>query len=52
MAKETLEKIFEELTNANKSLKEMTDMRNEMREFMGQNKSKPADIKKLAEEVS
>ncbi|CAH1103667.1 unnamed protein product [Psylliodes chrysocephalus] len=51
LAKETLEKIFEELTNANKSLKEMTDMRNEMREFMGQNKSKPADIKKLAEEI-
>ncbi|CAG9828598.1 unnamed protein product [Diabrotica balteata] len=51
LAKDTLDKIFLELTNANKSLKEMSDMRNEMMDFMNQNKSKPADIKKLAEEI-
>lgn len=51
LAKDTLDTIVVELTNVNKSLNEIGDIRNEMREFMGQNKSKPADIKKLAEEI-
>nr|XP_023021103.1 laminin subunit beta-1 isoform X2 [Leptinotarsa decemlineata] len=51
LAKETYDKIFDELKKANMSLKEVTDMRKEMREFMGQNNTKPSDIKKLAEEI-
>ncbi|KAG5893086.1 hypothetical protein JTB14_029481 [Gonioctena quinquepunctata] len=51
LAQETFDKIFDELKKVNSSLKEVTDMRKEMREFVGQNNTKPEDIKKLAEEI-
>ncbi|KAJ8947114.1 hypothetical protein NQ318_002474 [Aromia moschata] len=41
VAQDTFKKILNELTKANNSLKEVTDLRNEMRDFLGQNNTKP-----------
>ncbi|KAJ8913194.1 hypothetical protein NQ315_009031 [Exocentrus adspersus] len=51
LAQETFDKILDELTKVNNSLKEVTDMRNEMRDFLSQNSTKPEDIRKLAQQV-
>lgn len=46
------DKILDEIKKANDSLISITFIENEMREFLGQNNTKPEDIKRLAEEVS
>ncbi|CAH2007905.1 unnamed protein product [Acanthoscelides obtectus] len=51
LAQATYDKIKDELSKANNSLKLVTDMREEMNEFMGQNNTKPEDIQHLAEEI-
>lgn len=51
IVQETYDKIVEEIRKANESFFNITTIENEMKEFLGQNSTKPEDIKRLAEEV-
>ncbi|CAG9760320.1 unnamed protein product [Ceutorhynchus assimilis] len=51
LAKETYDYINQMLLASNSSLEKAALVMKEMREFMGQNNTKPEEIKKLAEEV-